>query len=91
MFNQDRYSLIEDSVNKIKGLELVLKEKDLLLISGSKPWTIKELLSHLGGLQCETNNGIKNGKELPEASKEYFEIINKERSSFSCRCSTIIR
>ena len=76
MFKLERYSQIEDSVSKIKGLELVLKEKDLTLISGSKPWTIKELLSHLGGLQCETNKGIKNGKELPEASNEYFEIIN---------------
>ena len=85
MFKLERYSQIEDSVSKIKGLELVLKEKDLTLISGSKPWTIKELLSHLGGLQREMNNGIKNGKELPEASNEYFEKINKESSSFSLK------
>ena len=83
MFNQDRYSLIEDSVNKIKGLELVLKEKDLLLISGSKPWTIKEVLSHLAGLQYEINNGIRNGEDIPEGSSEYFEVINEARRNLS--------
>ena len=83
MFNQDRYSLIEDSVNKIKGLELVLKEKDLSLISGSKPWTIKEVLSHLAGLQYEINNGIRNGENIPEGSSEYFEVINEERRNLS--------
>ena len=83
MFNQDRYSLIEDSVNKIKGLELVLKEKDLSLISGSKPWTIKEVLSHLSGLQYEINNGIRNGEDIPEGSSEYFEVINEARRNLS--------
>ncbi|RZP26043.1 MAG: hypothetical protein EVA28_00150 [Candidatus Actinomarinales bacterium] len=83
MFNQDRYSLIEDSVNKIKGLELVLKEKDLSLISGSKPWTIKEVLSHLAGLQYEINNGIRNGEDIPEGSSEYFEVINEARRNLS--------
>ena len=83
MFNQERYTLIEDSVNKIRGLELVLKEKDLSLISGSKPWTIKEVLSHLAGLQYEINNGIRNGEDIPEGSSEYFEVINEERKDLS--------
>ena len=83
MFNQERYSLIEDSVNKIRGLELVLKEKDLSLISGSKPWTIKEVLSHLAGLQYEINKGIRNGEDIPEGSSEYFEVINEERKDLS--------
>ena len=83
MFNQERYSLIEDSVNKIRGLELVLKEKDLSLISGSKPWTIKEVLSHLAGLQYEINNGIRSGEDVPEGSSEYFEVINEERKDLS--------
>ena len=85
MFNQERYSLIEDSVNKIKGLELVLKEKDLSLISGSKPWTIKEVLTHLAGIQHEINNGIRNGEDIPEGSSEYFEVINKERENLSLK------
>ena len=85
MFNQERYSLIEDSINKIKGLELVLKEKDLSLISGSKPWTIKEVLSHLAGLQHEINNGIRNGEDIPEVSSQYFEVINKERENLSLK------
>jgi len=85
MINEERYSLIEDSINKIKGLELVLKEKDLSLISGSKPWTIKEVLTHLSGLQHEINNGIRNGKNIPEGSSEYFEVINKERENLSLK------
>ena len=85
MFNQERYYLIEDSVNKIKGLELVLKEKDLSLISGSKPWTIKEVLAHLAGIQHEINNGIRNGEDIPEGSSEYFEVINKERENLSLK------